>query len=286
MADMVRIEYPNLAHLVNNRDWTVLARVSSWEGGMGSKESFPWERGNEFLLKVGGIHEPYRFCVTALEEMHSLVEFDEGVFLMLDGNRRIVRKYFSNIPRRWSNMYLEYFSRSATHEFDLRQDVSESFDETYVRLIRWDDFSWIHDDFMDGYIRARGLRQSLSFVLFDLEGSPASVFSLDRVMDERSFTDRDIRIVRTMVAHLNNFYKNLFVRPAGQVRIWEGNASSDELTPREREVTDLICQGVTPANISRKLHISIGTTNKHIAHIYKKYGVGSRQELLVRLLGK
>ncbi len=255
-------------------------------GEMGSRESFPWERGNEFLLKVGGIHEPYRFCVTALEDMHSLVDFDEGMFLMLDGNRKIQRKYFSNIARRWSNMYLEYFSRSATHEFDLKQDMSESYDETYIRLIRWGDFDWIHDDFMDGYIRARGLRQSLAFALFDLDGAPASVFSLDRVHDERSFTDRDIRIVRTMVAHLNNFYKNLFVRPTGQVRIWEGSAGSDELTPREREVTDLICQGITPANISRKLHISIGTTNKHIAHIYKKYGVGSRQELLVRLLGK
>ena len=60
----------------------------------------------------------------------------------------------------------------------------------------------------------------------------------------------------------------------------------DELTHREREVLDLICQGVKPAYIARELRISIGTTNKHISHIYKKLGVDSRQELLVKLLGK
>lgn len=248
-------------------------------------QSFPWEKGSEYLLRVGAIREPYRFCVAALESMHSLVKFDEGMFLMLDGNRRVARKYFSNISKYWSSLYMEYYARLSPKDFDLNQEVSEGLDGSYVRVIRWEDYHSSDNDFISEYIRPRGLKESLAFTLFDLNGMPATAFSLDRVKGQ-GFSPRDIEVVKTVALHLNNLYKNLFVRPEGQVRIWERGIGADALTPREREVVDLICQGVTPANISRELHISIGTTNKHISHIYRKLEVENRQELLVRLLGK
>jgi len=252
---------------------------------MTQKLAFPWEKGNEFLLACGDVHEPYEFCVMVLERFHTLVDFDEGVFLMLDGNRNIERKYFSNISKHWSSLYLEYFARDSSNGFELSQDVSEQRGMTYVKVIDWGAYDWINDDFMNLYIRARGLCHSLTFVLFDLNGAPAAVFSLDR-MREHPYTDRDVTITRTMVAHLNNFYKNLLVRPSDVAPEWEDVRGADDLTPREREVADLLCKGVKPNNIARELHISVGTANKHIAHIYRKFGVSSRQELLVRMLRK
>ena len=68
--------------------------------------------------------------------------------------------------------------------------------------------------------------------------------------------------------------------------MWDGIAGIEDLTEREREVLDLLCQGIKPTFIARELHISTGTVNKHIAHIYRKLGVDSKQELLVKLLGK
>ena len=68
--------------------------------------------------------------------------------------------------------------------------------------------------------------------------------------------------------------------------MWDGMANIDTLTNREREVLELLCQGIKPVYISRRLHISVGTVNKHIAHIYSKLDVDSKQELLVKLLGK
>lgn len=76
------------------------------------------------------------------------------------------------------------------------------------------------------------------------------------------------------------------MRSGAQVRIWDGIAGSEDLTNREREVLDLLCQGIKPVCIAKELNISVGTANKHIAHIYRKLGVHSRQELLVKLLGK
>jgi len=59
-----------------------------------------------------------------------------------------------------------------------------------------------------------------------------------------------------------------------------------ELTPRESEIANLLCQGMTVHNISSALYIAVTTTYKHIAHIYEKVGVSSQQELLVKMLNK
>ena len=56
------------------------------------------------------------------------------------------------------------------------------------------------------------------------------------------------------------------------------------LTSREAEIANLLCRGVSTANINRALYIAQSTTYKHIEHIYEKLHVSSQQELLVRLL--
>ena len=48
----------------------------------------------------------------------------------------------------------------------------------------------------------------------------------------------------------------------------------------------LLCQGMTTQNISSALYISVGTTYKHVANILKKAGVTSKQELIVRIMGR
>ena len=252
---------------------------------MGAALPVPWEMGERFLFECGSVHEPYRFCVSVLDKIRDIVPYDQALFLMLDGNRKVTRSHFVGFSDRWTSMYLNYYSRISNTEFALDSDVVEPTGEGYVRLIDWHDPAFGRNDFMVNYIRPRRLSQTLSFILFDLKGSPATAFSLDRLVD-KTFSRGEAEAVEQLNAHLNNLYKNMFVRPQGQVRIWDRELGGDELTQREKEVLDLLCQGVKPAYIARELRISIGTTNKHIAHIYRKLGVDSKQELLVKLLGK
>ena len=114
----------------------------------------PWEKGNDFLLRCGAVHEPYRFCVTVLDGLRDIVAYDEGLFLMLDGNRKISRKYFTGISDHWSSMYLQYYARSSEHGFGLDYDVWETAGAPYVELIDWAEYDWIHDDFMTHYVQA------------------------------------------------------------------------------------------------------------------------------------
>lgn len=51
------------------------------------------------------------------------------------------------------------------------------------------------------------------------------------------------------------------------------------LTPQEMSVADLVVQGMTNAEVSRKLFIAEKTVQYHLTHIYGKFGIRSRTEL-------
>ena len=53
------------------------------------------------------------------------------------------------------------------------------------------------------------------------------------------------------------------------------------LTPREREVIDLICQGLRNKEICQRLHISLPTVSHHLTSIFRKLEVGDRTALVV-----
>jgi predicted ATPase/class 3 adenylate cyclase/DNA-binding CsgD family transcriptional regulator len=53
----------------------------------------------------------------------------------------------------------------------------------------------------------------------------------------------------------------------------------DALTPTELDVVALAAQGLTNAEIGRRLFISAGTAKIHLSHIYAKLGVANRAEL-------
>jgi DNA-binding CsgD family transcriptional regulator len=59
-------------------------------------------------------------------------------------------------------------------------------------------------------------------------------------------------------------------RPAGG---WES------LTPTERQVVELVAQGLTNPQVAERMFISRGTVKAHLAHIFQKLDVRSRSEL-------
>ncbi|WP_170183715.1 ATP-binding protein [Pseudonocardia hydrocarbonoxydans] len=51
------------------------------------------------------------------------------------------------------------------------------------------------------------------------------------------------------------------------------------LTPREREVAELVTDGLSNAAIAERLVVSVRTVTSHLDHVYTKLGIGSRTEL-------
>jgi DNA-binding NarL/FixJ family response regulator len=61
----------------------------------------------------------------------------------------------------------------------------------------------------------------------------------------------------------------------------EPAGSAPRLTPRQREVLELLCQGLPNKLICRRLNISSGTVKVHISSILRELGVNSRLQAVV-----
>ncbi|TNE42988.1 MAG: response regulator transcription factor [Sphingomonadales bacterium] len=56
----------------------------------------------------------------------------------------------------------------------------------------------------------------------------------------------------------------------------------DLLTPREAEIVELVCQGLKNKDIADRHNLTEGTVKVHLHNVYRKLGVNSRAELIVK----
>jgi DNA-binding CsgD family transcriptional regulator len=54
-----------------------------------------------------------------------------------------------------------------------------------------------------------------------------------------------------------------------------------DLTPREREVLTLVCQGKSDPEIATELKLARNTVRNHVASLYQKLGLNRRSALVV-----
>ncbi len=58
-----------------------------------------------------------------------------------------------------------------------------------------------------------------------------------------------------------------------------GDGELDELTPREREVLQLIARGYMYKEIAARLHLSVKTVESHVSNVLRKLQLSTRHEL-------
>lgn len=59
-----------------------------------------------------------------------------------------------------------------------------------------------------------------------------------------------------------------------------------DLTPRELQIADLVCQGLRNEHIARDLKIRPGTVKTHVRNIYRKVKVQSKITMLLRFMAE
>jgi DNA-binding NarL/FixJ family response regulator len=60
---------------------------------------------------------------------------------------------------------------------------------------------------------------------------------------------------------------------------------TQKVTPRELEILSLLAKGLRYKEIAAQLGISSSTVRAHLHSLYRKMGVGSRTEAVVKFLG-
>ncbi|QAY60270.1 response regulator transcription factor [Microbacterium protaetiae] len=63
--------------------------------------------------------------------------------------------------------------------------------------------------------------------------------------------------------------------------VGDPDAALAELTSRERQVLDLLAEGLSNGQIAQRLYISTKTASVHVSAILRKLGVASRTEAAV-----
>ncbi|MEN6337962.1 MAG: helix-turn-helix transcriptional regulator, partial [Phycisphaerales bacterium] len=59
-----------------------------------------------------------------------------------------------------------------------------------------------------------------------------------------------------------------------------------DLTPREVQIAELVCQGLRHGNIAGQLSIQPGTVKTHIRNIYRKVKVRNKMNMLLRFVSE
>ena len=67
-------------------------------------------------------------------------------------------------------------------------------------------------------------------------------------------------------------------------RQWTYVQNRYNLTPRERQIAELVCKGLRNGNIAKYLRIKPGTVKTHTRNIYRKVHVKSKIAMLLRFV--
>jgi DNA-binding NarL/FixJ family response regulator len=67
-------------------------------------------------------------------------------------------------------------------------------------------------------------------------------------------------------------------------RQWNYVQNRYNLTPRERQIAELVCKGLRNGNIAKYLCIKPGTVKTHTRNIYRKVHVKSKIAMLLRFV--
>ncbi|HVT78020.1 MAG TPA: LuxR C-terminal-related transcriptional regulator, partial [Acidimicrobiales bacterium] len=117
---------------------------------------------------------------------------------------------------------------------------------------------------------AMGVSPTTAFVMITDGDERAVAASFDASTFERLWRDGAAMSWDSVLAYLARG-RGARSRPATG---WEA------LTPTERQVVDLVVEGLPNKAISEKLFMSLATVKSHLTHAYAKLGVSSRRELL------
>ncbi|MGH2987598.1 MAG: LuxR C-terminal-related transcriptional regulator, partial [Solirubrobacterales bacterium] len=79
--------------------------------------------------------------------------------------------------------------------------------------------------------------------------------------------------------------RKLGVRIARPGRRGIGESGVEALSTREREIAELVTEGMTNKEIATMLHLSPKTVDKHLGNVFRKLGVNKRAAVGTKLRG-
>lgn len=109
-----------------------------------------------------------------------------------------------------------------------------------------------------------------------LDRAGLTLYAAEAAASAAAMTDAPDAVRRRAEDRIAAFLERESVPGNGRLRRSSRASDAVELTPREREVSSLIAEGLTNAEIAERLGLSLRTVEGHIARLYRKTGAGRR----------
>ena len=236
----------------------------------------------QFLLTCGREHDVHSLCAAIAKELRRLVQYDQARVIFLDISGKITTSLLYGVKQKNWNTFMDYYSADCIGSlYSLKTPLRLSEDEK-VELCDWTDADrqGRNKQFVMDYVRPLRLNYCLGMGFSDGENCIRCIISLDRT-GNCPYTEEEISLIRALHPLMDNLVVNLFTAPpkSSQGFLFDQYG----LTSRELEIAGLLCQGSAPSAISQRLCISVNTTYKHIANMYRKLNVTNRQEFIARV---
>lgn len=146
---------------------------------------------------------------------------------------------------------------------------------------------FLESPFYREYFKPGGVDHAIDVGLPAAPGCHRSII-LFRETDAGDFSERDRAVLEQLRPHLNRLEEIAAMRR--RLADWRtaGDRTDDAvalsgLTPREREIVELVAEGKTNAQIAAQLWVAPSTIKKHLEHVYEKLGVAGRTAAATRL---
>ena len=157
------------------------------------------------------------------------------------------------------------------------------------RVFRIDDVEpmnkFLESEFYCDFFRPSGLKYAMA-VQLSAGAGPEAIVAFQRASGGKNYTERDkarLQLVAPMIAHS---YQSLRENESGNGGNGASGRSTLLLTPRENEVSALVCRGHTNNQIGKELGISSSTVKRHLGSVFEKQGVSTRSALVASMLDR
>lgn len=242
-----------------------------------------WNTINNILLELYMIDDVQVLFQKIMKIIRMLIPYSQGFSALVgkDQKLKLDSIYCINMDKNTKNSYIEKY-----YDEDYLKYLFEFAEDTVV----YRDTDILEDNVRKETIFYKKFLKPLDIpygcgILMIKNGTVIGIINLFRKEALKDFSDKDIYILNILKKHLLNIVSKILESQQHKtVEQYYIEARQEyELTNREQEILELLCNGYSNSEICEQLTISVSTVKKHIYNIYEKTSVNSRTQLINKI---
>ncbi|MCJ8269045.1 MAG: helix-turn-helix transcriptional regulator [Psychrosphaera sp.] len=231
-------------------------------------------------------NKPAAFIRLCFDALAGVIRFNAAAWVTYSSRalEKVDQIHTYNLPENTTGQLAEIFEGDGGHPFFMGVFDQPGEALCYPADLKEQEGFRQSDDY-GSYCCSLNLEHNLSVLITDEHGGRQHLIQLYRADGEVFFLEKDLAVLNYVLLHLgDSFEMNAVVVTASPCDVQKiKDEKLNSLTVTERNVADLIADGMRAKDIAKRLNSSSRTVEKHQAKIYVKLGTGNRNATVAYL---